>query len=228
MIQFDEHIFQMGWFNHQLGCYGFFMVLCGVFLWKWKKQRCALRIRRKNHMGFCKICGYQSWMFDSEWWVNWRWTHTRMYMSLMYLVNDMHASCTWLVPCLLLYVMYLFSWQTCWYCESKGICIHTSYSMYTNTFIYTKNSSTCHHKTRATSTYHPTEVRSHIDRWPTTTSLATLRRPGDVLLRVRKYALGVFNGDGKITKTSNRSRFALQKFPHCNLVKPQRKKNKTI
>ena len=20
MIQFDEHIFQMGWFNHQLGC----------------------------------------------------------------------------------------------------------------------------------------------------------------------------------------------------------------
>ena len=119
-------------------CYGFFTKSAGFSCGNEKKTQMCFENQTKKTYGFCKICVYQSWMFDSEWWVNWRWTHTRMYMSLMYLVNDMHASCTWLVPCLLLYVMYLFSWQTCWYCESTGIFIHTSYSMHINTFIYAK------------------------------------------------------------------------------------------
>ena len=36
MIQFDEHIFQMGWFNHQLGMFLFFfwkVSKAGVFCW---------------------------------------------------------------------------------------------------------------------------------------------------------------------------------------------------
>ena len=35
MIQFDEHIFQMGWFNHQLVTHEFL----GVFRWEMGKEK---------------------------------------------------------------------------------------------------------------------------------------------------------------------------------------------
>ena len=118
---------------------GFFTKSAGFSCGNEKKHRCALRIRRKKHMGFARFVSINlECLIQNDGWIEDGHTHTRMYMSLMYLVNDMHASCTWLVPCLLLSVMYLFSWQTCWYCESKGIFIHTSYSMHINTFIYAK------------------------------------------------------------------------------------------
>ena len=34
MIQFDEHIFQMGWFNHQLDKYGMFSLFEMEYCWK--------------------------------------------------------------------------------------------------------------------------------------------------------------------------------------------------
>ena len=60
MIQFDEHIFQMGWFNHQpenrcSACKAqlYFVVQSEIdlqarskFRWKWKKRLSAMKLER--------------------------------------------------------------------------------------------------------------------------------------------------------------------------------------
>ena len=59
MIQFDEHIFQMGWFNHQLEKMFLFWFDFGTFLWNvlsWYKHAFVLYFNHKNNRLFVLVC----------------------------------------------------------------------------------------------------------------------------------------------------------------------------
>ena len=59
MIQFDEHIFQKGWFNHQLEKMFLFWFDFGTFLWNvlsWYKHAFVLYFNHKNNRLFVLVC----------------------------------------------------------------------------------------------------------------------------------------------------------------------------
>ena len=86
MIQFDEHIFQMGWFNHQLDKGSCFVILFVIFRWGR-----SLQVPVPDFLDFGRSGGFFSKEKHVDTWIK---LHKRWLCANMYQLLHIHVICT--------------------------------------------------------------------------------------------------------------------------------------